>query len=70
MYLGRYLYRGVIQENDILACDNGQVSFRYQNARTKRIEIRTLSTAKFLWLIPPHKRFRFSIARNLFAAYP
>ena len=28
VYLGRYLYRGVIQEKDILRCDNGQVSFR------------------------------------------
>ena len=24
IYLGRYLYRGVIQENDIVACKDGQ----------------------------------------------
>jgi len=29
-----YLYRGVIREADILACENGQVSFRYRNAQT------------------------------------
>jgi len=29
VYLGRYLYRGVIQEQDIIACENGQVTFRY-----------------------------------------
>ena len=30
IYLGRYLYRGVIQEKDILACQDGQVTFRYR----------------------------------------
>ena len=48
IYLGRYLYRGVIQEKDILTCENGQVSFRYQNAKSKRTEIRTVSGAQFL----------------------
>jgi hypothetical protein len=33
IYLGRYLYRGVIREQDILACENGRVSFRYRNAK-------------------------------------
>ena len=54
LYLGRYLYRGVIQEKDILACDNGQVTFRYKNAKTKRTETRTVSGAKFVWLILQH----------------
>jgi hypothetical protein len=31
IYLGRYLYRGVIAEKDILACTASQVSFRYRN---------------------------------------
>ena len=26
VYLGRYLYRGVIQEKDIIGCENGQVT--------------------------------------------
>jgi Putative transposase len=34
IYLGRYLYRGVIAEKDIAACGNGEVSFRYRNAKT------------------------------------
>jgi hypothetical protein len=29
VYLGRYLYKGVIQEKDIIACRDGQVTFRY-----------------------------------------
>ena len=35
VYLGRYLYRGVIQEKDILACHNGRVTFRYRSSKTK-----------------------------------
>jgi hypothetical protein len=53
-YLGRYLYRGVIQEKDILTCENGQVTFRYREAKTKRMKTRTLSGAQFLWLILQH----------------
>jgi len=54
IYLGRYLYRGVIQEKDILSCDNGNVTFRYQNSQTKQTEVRTLSGVAFLRLILQH----------------
>jgi hypothetical protein len=54
VYLGRYLYKGVIQEKDIIACDNAQVTFRYRDSKTKRIEYRTLPGARFLWLILQH----------------
>jgi len=54
VYLGRYLYKGVIQEKDIIACENGQVTFRYPESKTKQIKYRTLSGAKFLWLILQH----------------
>lgn len=54
IYLGRYLYRGVIQEKDIIACQDGQVTFRYQNGKSKKMRTRTLSGAKFLWLILQH----------------
>jgi len=53
-YLGRYLYKGVIQEKDIVACENGQVTFRYQNSKTKKTEYRTVPGATFLWLILQH----------------
>ena len=33
-YLGRYLYRGVIAERDILRCKDGMVSFRYRDAKS------------------------------------
>lgn len=54
VYLGRYLDRGVIREKDILACKNGQVTFRYKDAKSKRTKTRTVSGAKFLWLILQH----------------
>lgn len=54
VYLGRYLYRGVIQEKDIVACQGGQVTFRYRDAKTGKMERRTLAGADFLWLILQH----------------
>ncbi len=71
IYLGRYLYRGVIAEKDIVACDNGQVSFRYRNAKTGKMERRTVSGAYFLWLVLHHvlpKEFRR--ARNFGFLHP
>lgn len=71
VYLGRYLYKGVIQEKDITACENGQVTFRYRHSKTKRIEYRTVSGARFLWLVLQHvlpKGFRR--ARNFGFLHP
>lgn len=71
VYLGRYLYRGVLQEKDIVACDNGKVSFRYQNSKTKQKEVRTLAGEDFLWLLLQHvlpKGFRR--ARNFGFLHP
>jgi len=48
VYLGRYLYRGVIQEKDIIACENGKVTFRYTNSKTEQTELRTLTGEAFL----------------------
>jgi len=71
IYLGRYLYRGVIREQDILACDNGQVRYRLRNAKTGKFEQRTVPGAHFLWLIVQHvlpKGFRR--ARNFGFLHP
>jgi len=54
VYLGRYLYRGVICEKDILSVRDGRVTFRYQNSDTKCWETRTETGAKFLWLVLQH----------------
>jgi hypothetical protein len=71
VYLGRYLYRGVIQEKDILGCDNGQVTFRYRDSKTQKDQTRTLPGARFLALILQHvlpKGFRR--ARNFGFLHP
>jgi len=54
VYLGRYLYRGVIQEKDVFACDNGNITFRYRNSKTRQFEFRTVTGEKFLWLLLQH----------------
>jgi hypothetical protein len=54
IYLGRYLYRGVIQEKDILRCEDGMVTFRYRHAKSKKYKIRTVSGEKFLYLLMLH----------------
>jgi len=71
IYLGRYLYRGVIQEKDILSWKNDRVTFRYQNSETKQFETRTLSAVALLRLILQHvlpKGFRR--ARNFGFLHP
>ena len=71
VYLGRYLYRGVIREKDIVSCEDGCVTFRYQNSTTKRMEYKTVTGAEFLWLVLQHvlpKGFRR--ARNFGFLHP
>ncbi len=53
-YLARYLYRGVINENNIIRHEQGKVSFRYKESKTKTWKIRTEPAIKFLWLILQH----------------
>lgn len=54
LYLGRYLYRGVIQEKDIIACNNGRVTFRYRDGKTGKVQTHSLPGADFLWLLLQH----------------
>ena len=71
VYLGRYLYRGVLPEKNIVANRDGNVTFRYQNSETKKWETRTLSGVEFLRLILLHilpKGFRR--ARNFGFLHP
>lgn len=70
-YLGRYLYRGVIREKDIIACKDGQVTFRYREGKTHKTQYKTVTGEKFLWLLLRHvlpKRFRR--ARNFGFLHP
>lgn len=53
-YLSRYLYRGVISEQNIVADRNGQVTFTYLDGRTGQSRTRTLPGEDFLWLVLQH----------------
>lgn len=71
VYLGRYLYRGVIAEKDILRCENGQVTYRWRDSNTRKTAMRTVSGAEFLRLVLQHvlpKGFRR--ARNFGFMHP
>ena len=71
IYLGRYLYRGVIQEKDILRSENAQVTYRWRDSKTKKPAQRTVSGVEFLRLVLQHvlpKGFRR--ARNYGFLHP
>ena len=71
VYLGRYLYRGVIQEKDILSCQDGNVTFRYFDSKTKHYRNKTVAGADFLWLVLQHVLPRgFRRARNYGFLHP
>jgi len=53
-YLSRYLYRGVIREQDIVTNHNGKVTFKYIDNNTGQTQYRTLKGADFLWLVLQH----------------
>lgn len=55
-YLSRYLYRGVIHNQQIDALDpvTGIVTFHYTDAQTQRHTERRLSIADFLWKLLQH----------------
>jgi hypothetical protein len=70
-YLGRYLYRGVLSETNIVRCKEGQVTFRYQDSATKRWKRMTLSGVEFLLRILRHALPKgFRRARNYGFLHP
>ena len=53
-YLARYLYRGVLDEKNILKVQNDVVTFRYKDSETKQWKTRDEKAVKFLWLVLQH----------------
>jgi len=53
-YLSRYLYRGVISEKNIIANEQGEVTFRYIDSKTGQTQTRTLKGEEFLWQVLQH----------------
>ncbi|MGB5200113.1 MAG: transposase, partial [Sedimenticolaceae bacterium] len=71
VYLSRYLYRGVLLERHIVACEDGKVTFRYRDSKTGAYRYRTETGARFLALLLRHvlpKGFRR--ARNFGFLHP
>jgi Putative transposase/Transposase zinc-binding domain/TrwC relaxase len=54
VYLGRYLYRGVIQERDIVRCDEHSVTYRWRDGKTGKSQRRTVAGVEFLRLVLQH----------------
>jgi hypothetical protein len=54
IYLGKYLYKGVIQEKDILKCENGMITFGYIHSKTGKYRTKTVSGEYFLCLLMQH----------------
>lgn len=70
-YLGRYLYRGVIREKDILRVGDNGVTFRYRDSDSGKWATRTVAGVEFLRLVLQHvlpKGFRR--ARNFGFLHP
>jgi len=53
-YLSRYLYRGVISENNIVSNQDGNITFKYVENRTGKTRCRTAKGEDFLWLVLQH----------------
>ena len=53
-YLSRYLYRGVISENNIVSNQDGNVTFKYVDSRTGETRYRAEKGEDFLWLVLQH----------------
>ncbi len=54
VYLGRYLYRGVIREKDILQCTDTMITYRYLHAKTGQYQTKTVTGEYFLYLLMLH----------------
>ncbi len=53
-YLSRYLYRGVINEKNILSLESHQITWQYRDSKTKKMTRKTESVLLFLKKILTH----------------
>jgi hypothetical protein len=54
VYLGRYLYRGVIQERDTLRCGDDGVTYQWRESKTGLMRQCTVGGAEFLRRVLQH----------------
>lgn len=50
IYVGKYLYRGVLQKKDLVECRDAKVTFHYKE-KIGKVKARTLPGIDFLWLL-------------------
>ena len=53
-YLSRYLYRGVISQNNIMPAGDNSICYQYQDSKTKKRCTKVQDTASFLWKLMQH----------------
>jgi len=53
-YLSRYLYRGVISNNNILDDDGTDITYQYRESETHQIKTRKVSAETFIYLVLQH----------------
>jgi len=53
-YLSRYLYRGVMNEDNIIDDDGTHVTFRFRDSQTGQYQTRRVTGEIFLWLLFQH----------------
>ncbi|MBV1929337.1 MAG: transposase, partial [Gammaproteobacteria bacterium] len=58
-YLSRYLYRGVISNNNIISDDGKNVTFQYKDSNTGKMKTRYMKGEAFVALILQHLAERF-----------
>ena len=54
VYLSRYLYRGVLNEKNIISTHQGKVTYRYEDSETKQWKTRKMNVEDFLWRVLQH----------------
>jgi len=69
-YLGKYLYRGVVREKDIVSMDGENVTYRFTE-NTGLVRTRTMKGEDFLWQLIQHTLPKgFRRARNYGFLHP
>lgn len=53
-YLSRYLYRGVISDNNVIHDDGTYITFRYKDSKSGQFKTRREKGEVFLWLVLQH----------------
>lgn len=68
-YLAPYIFRVAISNRNILSMKDGQITFRYKDAKTQEMQLRTLPAERFISLFLQHVLPRGFIKVRYFGFY-